>query len=176
MEIWFAETALAFSTTAQLTQTQARSSSWSCYPCHVSWLNQLPQFSLLFVFFSPFSLLLNDHRFEFLFLRTDCVFSTSVSVSGEITNWSRVSVSLQFRVDSVKEDSVRMFSDRTEKIGEFRKKEDVTFRSPVYGDRYEVENGTGAAGDVHRDVEVADKARQTPGSVHLENEQTNCED
>lgn len=34
-------------------QTRARSGSWSCYSCHVSWLNQLPQFSLLFVFLFP---------------------------------------------------------------------------------------------------------------------------
>lgn len=49
-------------------------------------------------------------------------------------------------------------------------------RSPVYRDCYEIEDGTGAARDVHCDVKVTDKARQAPRSVYLENERTNCED
>lgn len=69
-----------------------------------------------------------------------------------------------------------MFNDRREEKSEFSKKEIVTVCSPVYWDRYEVEDGTGAASDVHRDVEVADKPGQTPRPVHLENEQVNCED
>lgn len=43
-------------------------------------------------------------------------------------------------------------------------------RSPVYRDCYEIEDGTGAARDVHCDVKVTDKAGQAPRPVFLKNE------
>lgn len=43
-------------------------------------------------------------------------------------------------------------------------------RSPVYRDCYEIEDGTGAARDVHCDVKVTDKAGQAPRPVYLKNE------
>lgn len=43
-------------------------------------------------------------------------------------------------------------------------------RSPVYRDCYEIEDGTGAARDVHCDVKVTDKAGQAPRAVYLKNE------